>query len=101
MLAVQSKKADYDTKVNEIEKKITDYSHDKYITTPEFHKLTAENFKARLAQVNLITKIYFDPKLLSLNRTITSNKTKHLTVENELKKLETFDSIYFRGNSHF
>ena len=37
----------------------------------------------------------------SLNRKITSNKTKHLLVENQLKKLETFDSIYFRGKSHF
>ena len=31
----------------------------------------------------------------------TSNKTKHLIVEKELKKLETFDSIYFRGKSYF
>ena len=30
-----------------------------------------------------------------------SNKTKHLLVENELKKIQTFDSIYFRGKSHF
>ena len=37
----------------------------------------------------------------SLNRKITSNKPKHLLVENELKKLETFDSIYFIGKSHF
>ena len=36
-----------------------------------------------------------------LNRKITANKTKHLLVENELKKLKTFDSIYFRGKSHF
>ena len=27
--------------------------------------------------------------------------TKHLLVENESEKLETFDSIYFRGKSHF
>ena len=32
---------------------------------------------------------------------INSNKTKHLLVENELKKLQTFDSSYFRGKSHF
>ena len=49
-------KTDYDTKVNEIKKKISDHNHDKYITTPEFNKLTAENFAARLAQANLITK---------------------------------------------
>ena len=39
--------------------------------------------------------------MLSLNRKITSNKSKHLLVQNELKKLETSDSINFRGKSHF
>ena len=38
---------------SEIEKKITDHDHDKCITTPEFNKLTAEYFAARLAQANL------------------------------------------------
>ena len=37
----------------------------------------------------------------SLNRKITANKTKNLLVENELKKLKTFDSSYFIGKSHF
>ena len=37
----------------------------------------------------------------SLNKKITSNKSKHLLVENELKKLETFDSSYFLGKSDF
>ena len=36
------KKTDYDTKISDIEKKITDHNRDKYITTPEFNKLTAE-----------------------------------------------------------
>ena len=65
------KKNDYNTKINEIEKKITDHSHDKYITTPEFNKLTVENFAARLAQANLITKTDFDTKVSTLNRKIT------------------------------
>ena len=47
------KKTDYNSKINEIEKKMTDSNHDKYITTPEFNKLIAENFAARLAQANL------------------------------------------------
>ena len=34
------------TKISEVENKIT--NHDKYITIPEFNKLTAENFTARL-----------------------------------------------------
>ena len=37
----------------------------------------------------------------SLNRKITQNKIKHLFVEDELKKLKTFDSSYFIGKSHF
>ena len=40
---------------------------------------------------NLIRKTDFDTKLSSLNRKITQNKTKHLLVENELKKLRAFD----------
>ena len=37
----------------------------------------------------------------SLNRKITSNKSKHLLVENELKKLKKIDSSYFRGKNYF
>ena len=64
------KETDYNTKVNEIEKKITDYNYDKYITTPEFNKLTAENIAARLAQTNIATNADFDNKLSNLNRKI-------------------------------
>ena len=49
------------TKISEVENKI----HDTYITTPEFNRLTAENFKARLKQANLVTKTDFDKKLTS------------------------------------
>ena len=48
-----------------------------------------------------MTKTDFDAKLSSLNRKITENKTKHLLVENQLKKLKTFDSSYFRATNHF
>ena len=51
------KKTDYNTKISDIEKKITDHSHDKYITTPEFNTLAADVFNARLAaQTDLIKK---------------------------------------------
>ena len=63
--------------------------------------MAASVFNARLAQANLITKTDFDAKLSSLNRKITSNKSKHLLVENELKKLKIFDLSYFIGKSHF
>ena len=46
-------------KNNEIEKKITDHNHEKYITTEQFSKLTADNFTARLPQANLAIKNYF------------------------------------------
>ena len=85
MLVIQLKKTDYNTKINEIENKITNHSHDKYITTPEFNKLTAEDFAARLAKENLVIKINFHDKLKNLDKKIHSNKAKHLIVENELK----------------
>ena len=60
------KEPDYNTKISEIEKKVTDHDRDKYITSPEFNKLTEEHFAARLAQENLVTKSDFDTKLKSL-----------------------------------
>ena len=74
------KKTDYNTNITEIEKKLTDHNHDKYIITLEFNTLTADVFNAILAQAKLIAKTDFDAKLSSLNQAITSNKTKHLLV---------------------
>ena len=48
------KKADYNTKIDENERKIS--NHDKFITTQEFNKLTAENVAARLKQTKLASK---------------------------------------------
>ena len=62
------------TKISEVENKIPD--HAKYITTQKFGKLTVENFAARLKQADLVGKTDSDNKLISLNRKITSNKTK-------------------------
>ena len=92
------KKTNYDTKINELEKNLTD--HD-YITTPEFNTLAADVFNLILAQANLITKTDLNAKLSGLNQKITSNESKHLLVENELKNIKTFDSSYFIGKSHF
>ena len=36
-----------------------------------------------------------------ISKRITSNKTKHLLVEDELKKLKAFDLSYVRNKSHF
>ena len=95
------KKTDYNTKISEIENKVSDHNHGKYITTPEFNILAARVFNARLARANLVTKTDFDTELKKLSDRFTSNKTKHLLVENELKKLKTYDLSYFRGKSHF
>ena len=61
-------KKKHNTKMTEIEKKLADHNHNKYITTPEFNTLAASVFNARLAQANLMTKTDFYAKLSSLNR---------------------------------
>ena len=58
------KKTNYAAKTSELEKKVTDHYHGKYITTSEFNNLTAKNFAARLLQ----TKADFDTKPISLNK---------------------------------
>ena len=100
MLVVWLKKTDYDTKISDIEKKITDHNHDKYITTPEFNTMTTNVFSTRLAQANVITKTDFDARMSGFNKKITINKTKHLLVENELKKIEKFNAVYSRGKKY-
>ena len=58
--------------------------------------MTLENFIARLKQENLagkndianfVNKTGFNDKLKNLNKKITSNRTKYVIVENELKKI--------------
>ena len=71
-------KTDYDPNIGEIEKKIANHKHNyKYITTPKFNELTAENFAARLKQSDLaakaniadfVKKTHFDNKLKNLNK---------------------------------
>ena len=68
------------TKIGEVDNKIPD--HAKYIITPEFNKLTAENFTARLKEADSVL-------------IITSIKTKHLEVQKKLNILITKDSNYF------
>ena len=85
------KKTDYNTKITEIEKKLTDHSHDKYITTTEFNKLATDAFNA--VQSNLVKKTDFDNKLSDLNRKIVSNKTKDISFAKELS--------YFHGKNYF
>ena len=76
-----------------VENRLVD--HSQYINTPEFTNLTAENFTARLKRASFTTKgdiavfvkkIDFYSKLKNLNKKIISSKSKHLLIENELKK---------------
>ena len=81
------KKTDYNTKISEIENKVNNNNH----------TLASDVFKARLAaQTYLIRKPDFDSKIEGI-----SDNTKYLLIENELKKLQKFDSDYFRSKSHF
>ena len=95
------KKADYDAKISEIENKVTDLDHDKYIATTKFNKQVAEHFDAILAQARLIRENDFDNKRVNLNTKIDLNKAKQVLAENKFKKLQTFNSIYFRGKTQF
>ena len=74
--------------MTEIENKLNNHNHGKYIDTSKFNALATNVFNARLAQTNFITKTDFDAKLSSLNRKSTQNNSKHLLVENELNTLE-------------
>ena len=84
MSVVQSKKQT----ISEIESKMNSHNHDKYITTPEFNNLATGFFTAELAQTSLVRKADFDTKLQDISKRITSNKSKHLLAEHELKKLQ-------------
>ena len=79
------KKTDYDTKITKIEKKLIDHNDDKDITTPEFNNLAAAFFDIRLKRANVVTKTDFDNSVSSLYCKIAPNKTKNVSIENELK----------------
>ena len=89
------KKTDCNTKISEVENKITsDHDHDNYITTKEFNRLTSENFTARLKQeklasnndiANFVKKINFNEKL----KIITSNKNELNELSKKVKAIST------------
>ena len=92
------KRKDCETKIAEIEKKVTNQNHDRYITTSEFNKLTKEDFAARLAQANLITNTDFDNTLcISFNRKNNSNKQNILKMN--LKKYKHLSQFILEPNS--
>ena len=48
-----------------------------------------------------MTKKVFDNAASSHDSKVTENKTKNMSIENELKKLKIFDLGYFIGKCHF
>ena len=82
------KKTDYDTKISEIQ--------NKYITSADYNRFTKIIVDNSIRFKNLGTDTYFNAKLQE-----NKNKTKHLIAENDFKKLQKFDSSYFRGKNYF
>ena len=64
-------------------------------------KTMCDTDKSELENKILVVKTNFDNTISSLDSKIAVNKTKNISIENELKKLKTFDLSYFRGNGHF
>ena len=93
------KKTDFNTKVTEIEGKIPDLTN--LVKKTDFNTKVTE-IEGKIPDVsNLIKNIDLDSRLKKISDRVTKNKSKHLLVENELQKLEKFDSAYFRGKNYF
>ena len=86
------KKTEYNTKITDIENKLNNHNHDKYVASSELNTLVTNVFNARLARAHLITKTDIDAKLTSLNKKITANKTKHFLNDNDMS--------YYRGKQY-
>ena len=95
------KTTDYNTKITNIENKLNNHNHGKYIDTSKFNTLATNVSNARLAQANLIAKTDFNTKLSSLNRKTSQIKADHLIVRNEINKTKDFEFGCFIGKSHF
>ena len=89
------KKTDFNSKITEVEGKIPSISGLATNST-----LTAVENKI-FDVTNLVTKTNFDAKLKALSDRVTKNKSKDLLLDNELKKLKTFDTDYFVGRNYF
>ena len=50
---------------------------------------------------NLVTKTDFHVKLKDISDRVTKNKSKDLLLDNELKKIKTFNADYFEGRNYF
>ena len=57
------------------------------MTITQIEYVSNTRFDSKLAQTNVITKINFDANIIDL--------------ENNIRKLQTFDSSHFRGKNYF
>ena len=91
--------SNFEDKINKIEKKIPDISS--LVKKTDFNTKVTE-IEGKIPDVSsLVKKSDFDTRLKKINDRVTKNKNKHLLVENELKKLKTFDLSYFLGKNYF
>ena len=93
------KKTNFKIKVTEIEGKIPDVSN--LVKNTDFNTKFTE-IEDKIPDVsNLVKNKDFDARLKTISDRVTENKSKHLLIKNELKKLEKFDAAYFRGKNYF
>ena len=98
MLVVWLKKTDFNTKVTEIGGKIPSISSlatNSALTAVEKKNPDVSSSVKKKKKKNL------DTEMKKISDRVTSNKSRHLQIENKLKKLEKFDSSYFKGKTHF
>ena len=88
------RKIDFNSKITEVEGKIPSISS--LATTSA---LTAVENK--ISYVTSLVKKDFDATLKAISDRVTKNKSKDLLLDNELKKLKTFDTDYFVGTNYF
>ena len=96
MLVTWFKKNRFNTKVTEIEGKIPSIS-----SLASNSALTAAENKIPDVSSLVRKKTNHDTELKKISDRVASNKSRHLKIENKLKKLEKFDSSYFKSKSHF
>ena len=94
-LAIQLKKTDYNTKINEIKNKINDHDHGKYITIQEFISLKSQHIAARLKQANLANKNDISDFINSfdLDKKVEklATKTELKAEQDKIEKLQTYE----------
>ena len=85
-------------KVTETEGKIPDVSS--LIAKTNFNAKVTETESKISSVSSLITKADLDAKLKAISDKVTKNKSKHLLIENEFKKLKTTDLSYFWSKNY-